>query len=128
MHILRRLRSLFPLFDRVIRENPNHAVALMNRCGASVQLAEAMSDNSYYQKAWNDCSKAIKIDPSLAVAFYNRFSIQLNLGGFAEAVIDCDRATQKAPRFAPSYVNRCAAKVSLVQYKSAPSDCDKALA
>ena len=101
------------ILDRVIRENPNHAMALMNRCGASVQLAEATSDASYYKSAWDDCNKAIKIDPSLAIAFYNRCSIQVNRGRFSEAVKDCNLAIQKAPDFAPAYLNRCSAKVSL---------------
>ena len=121
-------RGAILIFDRVIKENPNHALALLNRCGASIQLAEATSETSYYQGAWKDCSKAIKIDPSLAVAFYNLCTIQLNLGGFPEAVQNCGRAIQKAPKFAPSYLNRCSAKVSLGQYESALSDCDEALA
>ena len=83
-------------FDRIIQENPNHAVALMNRCGAFTQLAEATADSSYYEKAWKDCNKAIQIDPSLAIAYYNRCSIQLNLGDFSEAEKDCNRAIEKA--------------------------------
>ena len=93
-------------FDRIIQENPNHALALMNRCGALTRLAEATADASYYEKAWNDCNKAIQIDPALAIAFYNRCSIQLNLGDFSAAAKDCDRAIEKAPGFAPSYLNR----------------------
>ena len=115
-------------FDRIIQEKPNHAVALMNRCGAFTQLAEATADASYYEKAWNDCNKAIRIDPSLAIAHYNRCSIQLNLGDFSEAEKDCDRAIEKAPGFAPSYLNRCSAKVQLGKYQSALNDCDEALA
>jgi len=59
-----------------------------------------------YQKAIDDCSKAIELDPKNADAYNNRGNAYASLGEYQKAIDDCSKAIELDPKNADAYNNR----------------------
>lgn len=79
------------------------------------------------EKAYEDFSRAIKIDPTRADGYLGRANALNTLGRYEEALIDYDKALEIDPNLANAYVNRGSAYSHLGQYKKAIADYEKGL-
>ena len=79
------------------------------------------------EKAYEDFSRAIEIDPARADAYVGRANTLLTLGRYEESLPDYNRAIEIDPELANAYANRGSAHSHLGQYEKAIADYEKAL-
>ena len=79
------------------------------------------------EKAYEDFSRAIDIDPTRADAYLGRANTLSTLGRYEEALPDYNRAIEIDPELANAYANRGSAHSQTGQYKKAIADYEKAL-
>jgi len=79
------------------------------------------------EKAFEDFSHAIDIDPSRADAYLGRANTLNTLGRYEESLADYNRAIEIDPELANAYANRGSAHSQTGQYKEAIADYEKAL-
>lgn len=72
-------------------------------------------------------SKAIKINPKDAAAYYNRGLAYHKLGNYKQAIKDYDKAIDFNSKYAEAYRDRGAVYITLGNYKQAIMDCDKTI-
>lgn len=82
-------------FDTVLTVDKEHAEAYFYK--AYCEFKEGVSDNFKHHKqhlhnAYDDYSHALKLDPELEVAYFNRGEIQMELGHYIEAIADFKKA------------------------------------
>lgn len=94
--------------------------AFYNRANAYSKLGE-------HQKAIDDYSQAIDLDPSDASSFYNRGNSYSDLEQHLKAIEDFTAAIRIEPDFAHAYGNRARERADLDQYDAALKDYDLAL-
>ena len=113
-------RAAIDAYDKVLRLNPNLAVAYNNRGNAKHGMGQ-------YEDAIKDRDKAIQLDPNYAVAYYNRGNAKNAMGQHEDAIKDYDKAIQLDPNLAVAYNNRGNTKHEMGQHEDAIKDCDKAI-
>jgi len=74
-----------------------------------------------------DFSRAIKIKPDLAAAYFNRGNARYKLGELNEAIADYNRAIKIKPDYAAAYFNRGIARMILGDKQGAIEDMQKAV-
>ena len=79
------------------------------------------------EKAFEDFSRAIEIDPTRADGYVGRANTLNTLGRYEEALKDYDKALEIDPKLANAYVNRGSAYSHLDQYEKAIADYEKGL-
>jgi tetratricopeptide (TPR) repeat protein len=79
------------------------------------------------QKAYEDFSRAIKIDPNRADGYVGRANTLNTLGRYPEALEDYNKAIEIDPKLANAYVNRGSANSHLGKYEEAIADYEKGL-
>ncbi|MBW2480009.1 MAG: tetratricopeptide repeat protein [Deltaproteobacteria bacterium] len=79
------------------------------------------------EKAYEDFSRAIDIDPTRADAYVGRANTLSTLGRYEEALPDYNRAIEIDPELANAYANRGSAHSHTGQYEKAIADYEKAL-
>ena len=79
------------------------------------------------EKAYEDFSRAIEIDPTRADGFVGRANTLLTLGRYEESLPDYNRAIEIDPNLANAYANRGSVHSQLGQYEKAIADYEKAL-
>jgi len=79
------------------------------------------------EKAFEDFSRAIDIDPSRADAYLGRANTLNTMGRYEESLPDYNRALEIDPELANAYANRGSVHSHLGQYKKAIADFEKAL-
>ncbi len=72
-------------------------------------------------------NEAIKLDPSFAMAFYNRGIAKAVLYQYQAAIDDYSQAIKMNPIFLDAFVNRGILRVRLNQYQAAIDDCTIAI-
>lgn len=87
---------------------------------ASYELGE-------YQKAIADCTEAIRIDPSLSMAYSLRGEAHLELGEHEQAIADYTEAIRIDPDDPVAYRLRRAAHLELGEYERVIRDCGLAI-
>lgn len=100
--------------------NANLALAYGNRGAAYFKKGQ-------YDKAIQDCSEAIRLQPNYASALGNRGSAYYNQGEYDKAIQDYGRAIHLKPDYAAAYNNRGAAYLGKGQYAQAVRDYDEAI-
>ena len=80
-----------------------------------------------YDRAITDYTKAIELNPNLAMAYVNRGSAYLGKSLYDQVISDCNKAIEINPKFAGAYVNRGHAYLGKGLYDQAISDCNKAI-
>lgn len=98
----------------------NLAVAHNNR-------GNAYDDQDQPDLALKDFDEAIRLDPLLAEAYYNRAFVLYRLGRPQDALHDLDKVVQLAPDLPAAHYNRGVVLESLGQRSRAISDLQKAL-
>ena len=79
------------------------------------------------EKAFEDFSRAIEIDPTRVDGYAGRANTLNALGRYQEALKDYDKAIEIDPKLANAYVNRGSAYSHLKQYEKAILDYEKGL-
>jgi tetratricopeptide (TPR) repeat protein len=79
------------------------------------------------EKAVADFTRAIALDPKVAVAWHNRGVAYRNLRQYDRAVEDCSKAIALDPKVAAAWYNRGVAYRNLRQYDKAVEDYSKAI-
>ncbi len=79
------------------------------------------------EKAFEDFSRAIKIDPQRADGYIGRANTLNTMGRYEESLRDYDKALEINPKLANAYVNRGSAYSHLGEYKKAIADYEKGL-
>ncbi|MFN6050183.1 MAG: tetratricopeptide repeat protein, partial [Planctomycetia bacterium] len=80
-----------------------------------------------FQKAVEDFSKAIELDPNCVEAFHRRAAATFNLGKYAESLPDFDKAVNLAPANAEIRRNRALPLMHLRQFDKAIEDLEIAI-
>jgi len=83
--------------------------------------------NQEYREALERYSRAIELDPKLAVAYNNRGFVHWNLNNYEQAVVDYSRAIELKPKYAMAYNNRAFAYKALGNKEAAIADFEKVL-
>ena len=76
----------------------------------------------------NAYDKALRLNPDLVEAYYNRGLAKLPLGQWEAAIADFDTTIARKPDYAQAYYSRGFAKGVLGQYEAAIADYDAAIA
>ena len=79
------------------------------------------------EKAFEDFSRAIDIDPSRADAYLGRANTLNTMGRYEESLPDYNRALEIDPELANAYANRGSAHSQTGQYQKAIADYERAL-
>ena len=79
------------------------------------------------EKALENFSRAIKIDPQRADGYVGRANTLNTLGRYEESLMDYNKALDIDPTLANAYVNRGSAYSHLGEYKKAIADYEKGL-
>ncbi len=95
---------------------------------AYVQRAAALINKGEHEQAIADCTRAIELDPELALAYANRGGARVNRGEFEPAIADCSRALQLDPQLAVAFANRGGAYIGKGDIERCIADCSQALA
>ena len=85
------------------------------------------SRTKQYEKAIVEYTKAIELNPKMAVAYAGRGLANINLGHFEKAITDCTKAIELDPKDALVYFNRGDAYYDIKQYEKALADYTKAI-
>ena len=80
-----------------------------------------------YQEAIENLTQAVRNNPELATAYYNRSSAYLELGEYQKVIEDTTQALQINSNLADAYLNRSAARLELGEYQKAIEDASQAL-
>ena len=89
--------------------------------------ANCYSKLKQYDKAINDYTEAIEIDPDEDNYYFERASLYSDLGQFEKAINDYTKALKLNPNDSCSYFNRAECYITLKQYKKAIDDYTKAM-
>ena len=120
--------------DLESREDYHGAIDALTRCldsGALGQENMAVAHNNRgsvwfklgdHQKAFDDYSRAIALDPSYPLAYFNRGNLWSTGGGDERAIGDYGSAIDLDPQYAGAYNNRGAAWQRLGDYELAIED------
>ncbi len=99
-------------YTRLIEQNPKSAVAYfargLNSCKEAelIRQFDAKNANEKYEKALQDFSKAVQLEPSFAFAYYDRAYVRCQLQDFNGAEKDCGLCIQADQYIADAYFNR----------------------
>jgi tetratricopeptide (TPR) repeat protein len=134
--------DLSQLLDRCSgKENPP-ADQIISACTALIDSgrgnAHGLSEAAYnrgnayarigdYDHAIADYDQAIRLNPTMALAFDNRGRAYSEKNQFERAIADYDQAIRLNPNFANALHNRCWARVALGDTRGALSDCNESL-
>lgn len=84
------------------------------------------SGQGQYDRAIEEFTKAIAIDPDSAEAYYSRGLAYIMIEDYASAVKDYDKAIELDPS-AVAYNNRCWSYYKMGEYEQALPDCERSL-
>ena len=79
-----------------------------------------------YKKSLEDYDKALKLNPNLSFAYYNRGNLKLKLKKYQRAIDDYSKAIRLEPKMAEAYYNRALILLYLKENKLACKDLSKA--
>jgi len=96
------------------------AIDYVDRCGTFANLGQ-------HERALEDCDIALRLDPTLSEAYYNRGVSYAALGQHERALTEYDAALRLDPTLAKAYSNRGVSYHNLEQFKRASADYDAAI-
>ncbi len=100
---------------------------LQARAWFSIGHLRSVGEGIDLEVAADAYTKAIELDPTLAVAYNNRGNAKAALGQHEAALADYDRAIELNPTYATAYYNRGNTKHALGQHEAALADYDRAI-
>jgi len=106
-------------------------IVALNTFGQSAQeyldAAREKHNVKDYKGALKDYGKAIKSDPGLANAYYNRGTVQLVNGALEDALADFGKAISLDKAFTHAHYSRATVYVTQENYEASLSDLNKAI-
>lgn len=121
----RRYLDAIKSFDNAIALDSGYAEAYAFRGRAKLLQEERSTRN--YQSALEDCTKAVQINPKLAMAFAIRAAVQTHLARYPQALTDCKSALAINPALARAYTNRGTVFRATGKWQEAIADYTKAI-
>jgi len=115
----RDFKKVIDICNEALKVEPDFVV-FYTRGYAYAELKE-------FERAIEDFSKAIELDPNDAEAYYNRGLAYAKLGKYEQAIKDYDKAIELNPALADAYYNRGVAYVKLNKHEQAIEDFSKAI-
>lgn len=105
--------------NRAIKLGPRSARAYYLRARCEHTLGA-------YQRAYEDCNKAISLEPNGNTLYYfQRAMASMRLHKIDEALKDCDLVIKREPNYIGAYLIRADLRYRKGQYSGAILDCDK---
>ena len=89
-------------------------------------LGRKLLDEEHFAEAIEQFTQALKIDPSLSLAYNARGYALFRLKLFKEAIKDFDEAIRLNPNYANAYMNRSATRRTMGDKTGADADQAKA--
>ncbi len=118
----------------MIKELPNSKEIIKSLEKIKNLTAEGhfIKGNAYYSekkidKAIEEYTEAIELNPKLASAYNNRGVAYGNIKEFDKAIEDCNKAIELNPKLASAYSNRGIAYNNIKEFDKAIEDCNKAI-
>ena len=108
------------LLNDNVAKTPNLTRVLLNRGIAYRRLGQ-------WEKAIDDYSRVIDINPKYAQAYYNRGIAKKSIQDYHGAIADYSKAIEIDPKYIQAYNNRGVLKVNLQDYQGAIADYSDAL-
>ena len=122
------LSKALGLYNKLIRQNPQHAAALTNR-GLLWELlpvkdaAERAKNRKYAEQ---DYLRALEINPNQAETYNNLGALYIDQKRNGDAVVYLSEAIVRQPKYFRALLNRANAYTNLGLYQEALSDFDRA--
>ncbi len=117
------------LYARIIKQDPQHAAALVNRAILWERLpakdAKERAKNRDY--AENDYLRAMEADPTMVEVYNNLGALYVDEGRYSDATFQLTEAIARNPRYFTAYMNRGIAYSHLGRSLAALADFDKAV-
>jgi tetratricopeptide (TPR) repeat protein len=114
-------KSAIVILDRLIRQDPQNAKALVMRADAKDDLADT-------QGALADYNAAIQINPQYEYAYASRCGVENELSRFKDAIADCTKALTLQTNDDYALRSRAYAYFYLDDYQLSSADAEQALA
>lgn len=97
--------------------------------GLSIQAyeREEVTNLRKNKDAINAFTKALKVDPQYAEAYFQRGGVYFNISNYQQTINDVTKAIEISPQYAKAYNLRGGAYLSLRRYREAIKDLDKAI-
>ena len=95
---------------------------------ALVALSSTNLQQQQFEEGIQNATKAIELNPQLALAYANRAYGHCGLKNFEQAISDANRALQLDPRLSIALVNRANAHLGMRQFAAAYDDANAAIA
>ena len=148
--LIKQYTSAVNTYTEAIRLNPNNPFLYINRATTRAEMIDFISsiDNSYqtitfdsdpakrlhnrgtrtysYDEAIEDITRAIKLYPSFAEAYYNRANLLAISGKLPEAYDDYTRAIELEPSLGEAYYNRGLVQIFMKDTRKGCMDLSKA--
>ncbi len=102
-------------------------ITVVNPALKHLEQGDIYADQGQWDEAIIEYTKAIELDPQLALAYNNRACTYNEKGEFDRAIADCDRAIELDPQLAEAYGNRAFAYMVKGEIDRAIADCDRAI-
>ncbi|OHB74115.1 MAG: hypothetical protein A2Z34_05385 [Planctomycetes bacterium RBG_16_59_8] len=125
-------------FDKTIALAPKHFTAFVKRgtakqelgiktLGKPLTIGVDLSSSPLVKGAYEDFSKAVKLNPKCADAYKRRGLLQALSGNWALAISDYDLAIKANPKFSDAYDSRALVKKQNGDLTGALADANKAI-
>src|SRR5579884_2714766 len=80
-----------------------------------------------FDRALEEYTEAIRLDPAFAATYANRASVYFNQGDLEKAINDCNHALELDPQLVLAYANRAGAYLNQGELDRAIADCTRAI-
>ena len=148
--LIKQYTNAVATYTAAIERAPSNPFLYLNRSTTQAEMIDFISsiDNSYqritidadpvnrlqnasarsynYDEAIADLTKAIKLYPGFAYAYYNRANLQALSGKLPEAFDDYSKAIELWPNFAEAYYNRGLVQIFMKDTRKGCMDLSKA--
>ncbi len=128
--ILEALRSYYDISEKTMFNDIQGFIASAESYKTAdtyFYIALSYHKQEYYAKAIENYDAAIRLNPDLVEAYYNRGNAEDELGKYDAAIADYDAAIRLNPDYAKAYNNRGNVKYSLGKYDAAIADYDEVI-
>ena len=112
--------------DRNQAARAHHSVGYLYSTSRA-EIESGSTDEDILKRAVQAFNEAIRLQPDLVTAYYNRGNSKAELDRHADAIADYDEAIRLQPDLASAYYSRGLSKAKLEQYSDAIADFDEAI-